>query len=253
MGPRAPHPRAKQLPGALRSTSPRSTPAPGRQVLRRTFFEVVRSSVEDLLVRYRERIPDLRRLDEARHLPGPERAHGLCSRAPRGLARPQALRAHRRIRQLRQPAPGRRRGGALRVDCPRHRLRPQLLRGAQGGHGDWGPGPYVHHRRFADHARRPFERLQHHHAHLAAGPLRHHGRLHPRRRRAGGGRVPRGQELREDPRLADRGRLLETLEHYYDGYRFSERATERVFNSDLVVISCARSRTPAAIPGRCSI
>ena len=42
-------------------------------------------------------------------------------------------------------------------------------------------------------------------------------------------------ELLSDPRLGDRGRLLETLERYYNGYRFSRRADERVYNSDLVL------------------
>ncbi len=37
------------------------------------------------------------------------------------------------------------------------------------------------------------------------------------------------------PELGDRNRLLDTLEQHYDGYRFSERAAERVFNSDMVL------------------
>ncbi|MBK9258477.1 MAG: AAA family ATPase [Polyangiaceae bacterium] len=35
--------------------------------------------------------------------------------------------------------------------------------------------------------------------------------------------------------IGDRAKLLEVLEQYYDGYRFSPMATERVFNSDLVL------------------
>ncbi len=42
-------------------------------------------------------------------------------------------------------------------------------------------------------------------------------------------------ELLADPRLADRDRLLATLELYYNGYRFSRHAPERVYNSDLVL------------------
>lgn len=41
--------------------------------------------------------------------------------------------------------------------------------------------------------------------------------------------------LRRDPRLFDREGLLQVLEQYYDGYRFSLDADERVFNSDLVL------------------
>ena len=42
-------------------------------------------------------------------------------------------------------------------------------------------------------------------------------------------------ELGAQPELCDRGRLLSVLESYYDGYRFSEGAAERVFNSDMVL------------------
>jgi hypothetical protein len=41
--------------------------------------------------------------------------------------------------------------------------------------------------------------------------------------------------LSADPRLGDRGRLLELLAQHYDGYRFAEEAGERVFNSDMVL------------------
>lgn len=36
-------------------------------------------------------------------------------------------------------------------------------------------------------------------------------------------------------KIGDRSALLETLERFYDGYRFAEAATERMFNSTLVV------------------
>ncbi len=39
----------------------------------------------------------------------------------------------------------------------------------------------------------------------------------------------------EDPRIGDRATLLDTLERYYNGYRFSPQAAERVFNSDMVL------------------
>jgi hypothetical protein len=45
----------------------------------------------------------------------------------------------------------------------------------------------------------------------------------------------RKPELAADPRIADRAALRETLERYYDGYRFSAEAAERVYNSDLVL------------------
>jgi len=42
-------------------------------------------------------------------------------------------------------------------------------------------------------------------------------------------------DLAKEPRIGDRKALLETLEKYYDGYRFSRRAAERMYNSTLVV------------------
>src|SRR5262249_674512 len=37
------------------------------------------------------------------------------------------------------------------------------------------------------------------------------------------------------PDVGDRGGLLDVLEQYYDGYRFSGEASERIFNSDMVL------------------
>jgi hypothetical protein len=42
-------------------------------------------------------------------------------------------------------------------------------------------------------------------------------------------------DLEKQPRLSDRGELLRVLEEYYNGYRFSPRTSERVFNSDMVL------------------
>jgi hypothetical protein len=42
-------------------------------------------------------------------------------------------------------------------------------------------------------------------------------------------------ELANDPRIGNREALLATLERYYDGYRFSKRAAERMYNSTLVL------------------
>ncbi len=41
--------------------------------------------------------------------------------------------------------------------------------------------------------------------------------------------------LAQIPELCDRGALLRVLEQHYNGYRFSEGAEERVFNSDMVL------------------
>ncbi|MBK9258257.1 MAG: AAA family ATPase [Polyangiaceae bacterium] len=42
-------------------------------------------------------------------------------------------------------------------------------------------------------------------------------------------------DLAADPRIGHRQTLLETLEQYYDGYRFSKRAAEKMYNSTLVL------------------
>src|SRR5262249_11257043 len=41
--------------------------------------------------------------------------------------------------------------------------------------------------------------------------------------------------LQASPGLGDREALLRVLEEHYNGYRFSPRASERVFNSDMVL------------------
>lgn len=60
--------------------------------------------------------------------------------------------------------------------------------------------------------------------------------------------------LAEIPALGDRNALLDLLEEHYDGYRFSEDAQERVFNSDMVLHFlrelAARKRTPRSMLDR---
>jgi Predicted AAA-ATPase/PD-(D/E)XK nuclease superfamily len=55
--------------------------------------------------------------------------------------------------------------------------------------------------------------------------------------------------LAEQPEIADRARLLDVMERHYNGYRFSEDAGERVFNSDMVLYFLSelddRGRYPA--------
>jgi len=55
-------------------------------------------------------------------------------------------------------------------------------------------------------------------------------------------------ELLSDPRLADRRGLLDTLVKYYDGYRFAVKATERIFNSDMVLYFLQQLREEGAYP-----
>lgn len=55
--------------------------------------------------------------------------------------------------------------------------------------------------------------------------------------------------IAEDPRLRDRDALLGVMEEYYNGYRFSTEAEERVFNSEMVLFFLTRIRTRANWPG----
>jgi len=54
--------------------------------------------------------------------------------------------------------------------------------------------------------------------------------------------------LAADPRLTDRAGLLATLEEHYNGYRFAEKAEERVFNSDLVLYFLRELRNKREYP-----
>ena len=54
--------------------------------------------------------------------------------------------------------------------------------------------------------------------------------------------------LAGEPGLSDRGVLLETLRKYYDGYRFSPRAAERVFNSNMVLYFMSEVTRNAGYP-----
>jgi len=54
--------------------------------------------------------------------------------------------------------------------------------------------------------------------------------------------------LRADPRIGDQAQLLSMLERYYNGYRFSKDAAERVFNSDLVLYFLAEIENHGRYP-----
>src|SRR4029079_8753555 len=55
-------------------------------------------------------------------------------------------------------------------------------------------------------------------------------------------------ELAAEPRLGDRAALLETMERHYNGYRFSKRAAERIFNSDVVLYFLAEIENTGRYP-----
>jgi hypothetical protein len=54
--------------------------------------------------------------------------------------------------------------------------------------------------------------------------------------------------LRQDPRLGDKEALLGVLERHYNGYRFSEHASERMYNSVLVLYFLSELATTGRYP-----
>ncbi|HMY22088.1 MAG TPA: AAA family ATPase, partial [Polyangium sp.] len=55
-------------------------------------------------------------------------------------------------------------------------------------------------------------------------------------------------ELANDERIGRRTELMRTLERYFDGYRFSPEAEERIFNSDMVLYFFAQMQRKRAYP-----
>ena len=55
-------------------------------------------------------------------------------------------------------------------------------------------------------------------------------------------------ELTSDPRMRDRDALMATLERFYDGYRFSDRASERMYNSTLVLYFLSQVSKQGSFP-----
>ncbi len=58
------------------------------------------------------------------------------------------------------------------------------------------------------------------------------------------------QQLKADPRIGDRSSLLSALEKHYDGYRFSENAAERIFNSDLILYFLSEMKEAGCFPSQ---
>ncbi|HRI70310.1 MAG TPA: AAA family ATPase, partial [Polyangium sp.] len=54
--------------------------------------------------------------------------------------------------------------------------------------------------------------------------------------------------LGQDPRIGDRDVLLATLERHYNGYRFSPKATEKMYNSTLVLYFLAQLKSDDTYP-----
>lgn len=57
-------------------------------------------------------------------------------------------------------------------------------------------------------------------------------------------------ELAVDPRIGDRASLMNTLERYYNGYRFARRAAEKIYNSTLVLYFLSEVKSNGYYPNQ---
>jgi len=226
--------------------SPVSTSG-GPEVLYRTFFEVVRSSVESLLIRYRARIPDLARLDDRLSTYQDPEALMLA------LLRLVGALGHKIY---------------LLIDEYDHFANRLLADGDTGlyesivrGTGfvrsfyatlKAGTGTGSLARMFVtgvspimlDDLSSGFNIITHISQEERFNALAGFTRTDVER---GVDEILRGNpDLQGDRRIGDRNVLLDTLEQHYNGYRFARHATERMFNSDLVLYFLRR----VAVSGR---
>jgi hypothetical protein len=208
----------------------------GQETLVRTFFEVVRSGVEDVLIRYRERIPGLARLDD--RLSTYQDADALMLAFLR-LVGALGHKAYVLIDEYDHFA------NRLLSDGE-DELYESIVRGTgfvrsfyaalKTGTGTGGLA-----RMFVtgispvmlDDLSSGFNII----THISQLPRFNTmaGFTRADVERAVDETLATSPRLEDDPRLGDRARLLETLERYYNGYRFSEDATESMYNSDLVL------------------
>jgi hypothetical protein len=206
------------------------------EALRRTFLEVVRSGVEKFMVRYRERFPDLKRVDDRLvTFQDPEclmiallglvgalghKIYLLIDEYDNFVNRllsdggqdcyETIVRARGLVRSFYASLKaGTTSGGLSRMFVTG--VSPILLEDLSSGFNSITH--ISHYARFD--AMAGFTRAE---AARAVDEL-----------------LSRKPDLIGDRRLGDRADLLDTLEQLYDGYRFSDIASERVFNSDRVL------------------
>ena len=215
--------------------SPVNTGA-GQETLQRTFFEAVKSAVEELILRYRDRVPDLRRLDD--RLENYRDPDALMLSLMRILAASgQRLYvlideydnfANRLLADGEQALYESIVGGTGFVRSFYAALKTGTGTGSLARMFITGVSPIL-----LDDLSSGFNIIKH--VSLQARFNAMVGFTRAEVERAADEFLGARPALREDPRLGDRARLLDVLERYYDGYRFSEDAAERIFNSDLVL------------------
>ena len=223
----------------------------GEDALRRTFVEAVRGRVGTFLLRYRERVPALGDLYE--QLDGFEDAEALIGQVLSVVAAtPHKIyllideydHFANRLLSAGDGAACTRRSSRRPGSCARSTRRSSRARVGRGG-------AHVRHRRLAAHARRPLERLQHRHPRLAWTSASPRSPASPGRTRSAPwtSSWPRARRSPSDPRARRPGRAaLACSRSYYNGYRFSPRARERVFNSDMVLYFLSAARSIGRVP-----
>ena len=215
--------------------SPVSTSG-GPELLYRTFFEVVRSSVEALLIRYRTRIPDLARLDD--RLTTYQDPDALVLALLR-LVGALGHKIYLIIDEYDHFA------NRLLADGD-HELYESIVRGTGFVRSFYatlkaGTGTGALARMFVtgvspimlDDLSSGFNIIAHISQQDRFNAIA--GLTRPEVERAVDGFLRDKPHLTADQRLVNRAALLTSMEQHYNGYRFSRLATERMFNSDLVL------------------
>lgn len=221
----------------------------GQETLIRTFFEVVRSGIEDVLIRYRERIPDLSRLDS--RLATYQDADALMLAFLR-LVGALGHKVYVLIDEYDHFA------NRLLSDGE-DELYESIVRGTGFVRSFYaalktGTGTGALARMFVtgispimlDDLSSGFNIINHVSQHTRLNALAGFTRADVER--AVDETLADNPLLREDPRLGDRERLLEKLEQHYNGYRFSPSAVESVYNSDLVLYFLRQIHTTGRYP-----
>ena len=221
----------------------------GPEALRQTFFVAVRSRVRDFLITHRARVPELRAIEE--HLDGYESAEALLAEIM-SVVRASGHQLYVLIDEYDSFA------NRLLSDGE-HTLYESVVQGTgfvrsfyatlKAGTGSGaiarmfitGVSPIL-----LDDLSSGFNILTFISQHPAFNTLAGFTRADVER--AVDELLTSTPRLGADPRLADRARLLQTLEEHYNGYRFAEDATERVFNSDMVLYFLRELRNKGEYP-----
>jgi len=213
----------------------------GQEALLRTFFEAVRSGVEGLLLAHRARVPDLTRLDERLHtFVDPE----ALVTALMGIVHGAGHKLYVLIDEYDHFANRLLAGGAEDVYEALVKktgfvrsfyatLKSGTTLGAVGRMFITGVSPLM-----LDDLSSGFNIATH--ASLDVGLAALAGFTRADTARAVDEFLAARPELQTSPGLSDRSELLRVLEEHYNGYRFSPRASERVFNSDMVLYFLSR-------------